>query len=256
MPGVPNEPVVPLRKAMTKRTSTTVPTLAGLIRRTARLRRDLVALVRNFPEDDLELGDRIFVRLLNPMWRNRFGKKYEPDQKKQIAAVEWIERYRNYLRDVEVLICGVMLQPEMFNTLPLHSLPTLPPYQYSADECVRRLDVQEAALRRLRNQEVSPQSGKGDEQASLLTRQEAFLESLEAKVAPAPATPDPNALMTANEAAELLRIDVKTVYSYVKRGLLPYVKIQSNVRFLRSALLEWMAKRQYKPEGRSSRKRP
>ena len=38
--------------------------------------------------------------------------------------------------------------------------------------------------------------------------------------------------MTAKEVEELLRIDVKTVYSYVKRGLLPYVKIQSNVRFL------------------------
>lgn len=53
-------------------------------------------------------------------------------------------------------------------------------------------------------------------------------------------------LMTAKEVEELLRIDVKTVYSYVKRGLLPYVKIQSNVRFLRSAMLEWMEEKQYK----------
>jgi excisionase family DNA binding protein len=60
--------------------------------------------------------------------------------------------------------------------------------------------------------------------------------------------------MTAKEVEELLRIDVKTVYSYVKRGLLPCVKIQSNVRFLRSAILQWMEEKQYKPGNRSGRK--
>ncbi len=81
-----------------------------------------------------------------------------------------------------------------------------------------------------------------------------FIDGLEAKVAPAAAAPDPSDLMTAKEVEELLRIDVKTVYSYVKRGLLPYVKIQSNVRFLRSAILHWMEERQYKPQGRITRK--
>ena len=66
--------------------------------------------------------------------------------------------------------------------------------------------------------------------------------------------PDPNELMTAKEVEELLRIDVKTIYSYVKRGLLPYVKIQSNVRFLRPAILQWMEERQYKPGARGPRK--
>jgi excisionase family DNA binding protein len=56
--------------------------------------------------------------------------------------------------------------------------------------------------------------------------------------------------MTAREVEELLRIDVKTVYSYVRRGLLPYVKIQSNVRFLRSEILKWMEERQYRPGAR------
>ena len=60
--------------------------------------------------------------------------------------------------------------------------------------------------------------------------------------------------MTAREVEEMLRIDVKTVYSYVQRGLLPYVKIQSNVRFLRSEILKWMEERQYKPEGRPMKK--
>jgi len=81
-----------------------------------------------------------------------------------------------------------------------------------------------------------------------------FIDGLEAKVAPAAAASDPSDLMTAKEVEELLRIDVKTVYSYVKRGLLPYVKIQSNVRFLRSAILHWMEERQFKPGGKVARK--
>jgi excisionase family DNA binding protein len=93
-------------------------------------------------------------------------------------------------------------------------------------------------------------------QVKFLTPEEtfSFIESLEAKSTPTAAAPDPNDLMTAKEVEELLRIDVKTVYSYVKRGLLPYVKIQSNVRFLRSAILQWMEEKQYKPGTRSARK--
>ena len=94
-------------------------------------------------------------------------------------------------------------------------------------------------------------------QVKFLTPEEAFsfIEGLEAK-SPAvlPPAPDPNELMTAKEVEELLRIDVKTIYSYVKRGLLPYVKIQSNVRFLRPAILQWMEERQYKPGARGPRK--
>ncbi len=75
-----------------------------------------------------------------------------------------------------------------------------------------------------------------------------FLEKCEVKTRTVSlSAPDPNELMTAKEVEELLRIDVKTVYSYVKRGLLPYVKIQSNVRFVRSAILRWMEEKQYKP---------
>ena len=77
-----------------------VPTLPQLIRRTAHLRRDLIGLIKRYPEDQLDLGDRIFVRLLNPMWRNPFGKKYTPDQQKKIEAVRWIDSYRSYIRDL------------------------------------------------------------------------------------------------------------------------------------------------------------
>jgi len=137
-----------------------------MIRRTAQLRRDLLALMKKFPEDDLELGDRIFVRLLNPLWRNPSGKPYGPRQQKQIAAVEWLERYQNYLRDVEAWICGVMLKPELFNSLPLNRLPNLPPFQHSADECIRRLDLQEAALKRLQEQNAATKSGRSDDKVA------------------------------------------------------------------------------------------
>ncbi len=44
----------------------------------------------------------------------------------------------------------------------------------------------------------------------------------------------------------MLRIDVKTVYSYtLQRGLLPYVKIQSNVRFLARKFIKWIAEAIY-----------
>jgi excisionase family DNA binding protein len=70
---------------------------------------------------------------------------------------------------------------------------------------------------------------------------------------PARVADDSNRLLTAREVEELLRIDVKTVYSYVQKGLMPYVKIQSNVRFIRSEILKWLEERQFRP-GSCSRK--
>ena len=78
-----------------------------------------------------------------------------------------------------------------------------------------------------------------------------FIEGLEAKMPPSAASPDSNEIMTAKEVEELLRIDVKTIYSYAQRGLLPYVRIQSNLRFIRSDILKWMAEKQFKPGTRS-----
>jgi predicted DNA-binding transcriptional regulator AlpA len=48
-------------------------------------------------------------------------------------------------------------------------------------------------------------------------------------------------LLTAREVEALLRIDVKTIYNYVQRGLIPYVRIQSNLRFVKSEVLAWVA---------------
>jgi excisionase family DNA binding protein len=52
---------------------------------------------------------------------------------------------------------------------------------------------------------------------------------------------------TAKELEELLKIDVKTIYKYVQRGLIPYVRIQSNVRFPKRRIREWIAKKSFVP---------
>ena len=54
-------------------------------------------------------------------------------------------------------------------------------------------------------------------------------------------------LLTAKELEALLKIDVKTIYSYVQRGLIPYVKIQSNVRFVKEQIQEWVEQQNYRP---------
>jgi len=56
-------------------------------------------------------------------------------------------------------------------------------------------------------------------------------------------------LLTAKELEALLKIDVKTIYSYVQRGLIPYVKIQSNVRFVKEEIQEWVEEQNHRPRG-------
>jgi hypothetical protein len=128
---------------MPRRSKTSIPALPDLIRRTCKLRQELVAMVSRFPEDHLGLADKIFPRLLNPVWRKQIGGLHGPYDEKQSRAVRWIERLVEYLQDLEGCISGVMLRPELFRKLPLSAHLHL-----SADECIRRLVLQEAALKR------------------------------------------------------------------------------------------------------------
>jgi excisionase family DNA binding protein len=79
-----------------------------------------------------------------------------------------------------------------------------------------------------------------------------FIETLDASAAPS-ASGKSNDLLTAKELGELLRIDVKTIYSYAQHGLIPYVKIQSNLRLVRADIMTWMAEKGYKPRTTSKR---
>jgi excisionase family DNA binding protein len=51
--------------------------------------------------------------------------------------------------------------------------------------------------------------------------------------------------LTAQEVGALLQIDVKTIYRYVQRGLIPYIRIQSNLRFRKREVLEWIARQSH-----------
>jgi predicted DNA-binding transcriptional regulator AlpA len=71
-------------------------------------------------------------------------------------------------------------------------------------------------------------------------------------VAAAPAD-ETRELLTAKEVEELLRIDVKTIYGYVQRGLIPYVRIQSNLRFVKSEVLAWVT--EHRSGGKDQRRK-
>jgi len=54
-------------------------------------------------------------------------------------------------------------------------------------------------------------------------------------------------LVTAKELEALLKIDVKTIYRYVQNGFIPYVRIQSNVRFRKREIVEWLDRQSLRP---------
>jgi excisionase family DNA binding protein len=54
-------------------------------------------------------------------------------------------------------------------------------------------------------------------------------------------------MWTAKELEGLLKIDVKTIYGYVQKGLIPYVRVQSNVRFPKSAIRLWLKQNTFMP---------
>ena len=89
-------------------------------------------------------------RLLNPRWRNLVGEMHGPYERKQVAAVKWISQYGDYIHDLEGYVSGVMLRPDLFNGLPFNGQLR----ELSADECIRRLSLQEAALKRIQGSEI------------------------------------------------------------------------------------------------------
>lgn len=65
-------------------------------------------------------------------------------------------------------------------------------------------------------------------------------------------------MFTAKELQQILKISDKTIYRYVQRGLIPYVRIQTNVRFPKQQILEWIERQSYlpwTPDGSIARRR-
>ncbi len=53
--------------------------------------------------------------------------------------------------------------------------------------------------------------------------------------------------LTTKDLEAILKIDAKTIYAYVQRGLIPYGKIQSNVRFSEREIIKWIERQSYRP---------
>jgi len=51
---------------------------------------------------------------------------------------------------------------------------------------------------------------------------------------------DVGKLLTVKELARILSISEKTIYSYVGRNMIPYLKIQSSVRFRPKHIAQWL----------------
>jgi excisionase family DNA binding protein len=58
-------------------------------------------------------------------------------------------------------------------------------------------------------------------------------------------------LISAEEAARALGVKVRTVYSWVDRGRIPFVKVGAALRFRPSALENWIREREYSPPARA-----
>ena len=56
---------------------------------------------------------------------------------------------------------------------------------------------------------------------------------------------DHQKLLTVKELAGILSISQKTIYSYVSRNMIPYVKIQSSVRFRPKHITSWLSQRDF-----------
>ena len=62
-----------------------------------------------------------------------------------------------------------------------------------------------------------------------------------------PSQGPPGELLTAKELEAWTRIDAKTMYGYVSKGLIPYVKVQSSVRFRRGDIVDWLEQQSFRP---------
>ena len=54
-------------------------------------------------------------------------------------------------------------------------------------------------------------------------------------------------MLTAKDLEALLQIDRKTIYTYAERGLIPYVRIESNLRFSKHQVQRWLEERSFQP---------
>ena len=77
-------------------------------------------------------------------WRNLTSGPLGPYDEKRTLAIRWINQSWAYAGMLEEYFKNIRLEPETLQKLPFNGNG-----QYSAEECLRRLELQEAALDRL-----------------------------------------------------------------------------------------------------------
>jgi hypothetical protein len=89
-------------------------------------------------------------------------------------VIAWISRYADYLRDLKTYFCDILMRPRAHRKLPLHT------YQHlSAEECLRKLALQRAALQTFRRGERNVASNPGPRANVASTRElRALIEKL------------------------------------------------------------------------------
>lgn len=60
-------------------------------------------------------------------------------------------------------------------------------------------------------------------------------------------------ILNVKELEAFLKIDEKTIYKYVSQGLIPYVRIQSNIRFVKHQIISWIREQNYQPRAHPNR---
>lgn len=63
-------------------------------------------------------------------------------------------------------------------------------------------------------------------------------------------------LLTAKQVSDLLEVKVATVYDWVKRRVIPYVKLGRLVRFKKIEIFRWVDSHTLRPKESSSSKKP
>jgi excisionase family DNA binding protein len=54
-------------------------------------------------------------------------------------------------------------------------------------------------------------------------------------------------MLTAKDLEALLHFDRKTIYAHVQRGVIPHLRIESNVRFSKHQVMRWLEERSFQP---------
>lgn len=62
-------------------------------------------------------------------------------------------------------------------------------------------------------------------------------------------------LLTAKQVSDLLEVKVSTVYDWVHRGIIPYIKLNRLVRFKKTDVFHWVDSHTLRPKNASRREK-